>query len=79
MGNAITLPSLVLLDVGLDIEVEEEDEEHGTMEEDDIAVFFGKVTLNEYWKSCMYEECCKLDQLHCCQVSKTFITKLKDH
>lgn len=65
LGDTIALPSAILSDVGFDVEIQKEDEEQGTMEEDDIAVFFGKVTVNENGKSCMDEEGGKLDQLHC--------------
>ena len=61
LGDTIATPSPIFLDVRLDVEIQEEDEEHGTMKEDDIAVFFGKLTINENGKSCMDEEGGKLD------------------
>ena len=51
---------LVFLDVSLNVEIKEESEEQGSMEEDYIAVILGKVTLNEDWKCSMDEEGCKL-------------------
>ena len=73
LGDTIATPSPIFLDVRLDVEIQEEDEEHGTMKEDDIAVFFGKLTINENGKSCMDEEGSKLDQLHSCYISEIFI------
>ena len=67
LGDIITaLSSNIFSDVGLDVEVQKEDEKQGTMEEDDIAVLFGKITVNENGKRCMDEEGGKLDQLHRC-------------
>ena len=79
LRDTIGLPSPILFDVRLDVEIQKENEEHSTMEEDDIAVFFGKLTINENWKSCMDEKGGKLGQLHSCYISEifTFILSLK--
>ena len=60
---------LLLLHVGLNIEIQEQNEEHRSMEENDVAVVFWKITFNEYWKTRVNEERGKLYQLHGCQVS----------
>ena len=72
LRDTIGLPSPILFDVRLDVEIQKEDEEHGTMEEDDIAVFFGKLTVNKNRESCMDEKGGKLGQLHSCYVSEIF-------
>ena len=72
LRDTIGLPSPILFDVRLDVEIQKENEEHSTMEEDDIAVLFGKLTINENWKGCMDEKGGKLGQLHSCYISEIF-------
>ena len=60
---------LLFLHIGLNIEIQEQYEEHCSMEENDVAVVFWKITFNEYWKTRVNEERGKLYQLHGCQVS----------
>ena len=57
-----------LLDVRLDVEVEEEREEHGSVEEDDVAVLLREVAVDEEREGCVDEERGKLHQLHRGQV-----------
>ena len=59
-----------LLHVGLDIEVGEHDEEHGTMEEDDVAVVLGEITVYEQRKGGVNKESGELRQLHRRQISR---------
>ena len=59
-----------LLHVGLDIEIGEHDEEHGTMEEDDIAVVLGEITVYEQRKGGVNKESGELRQLHRRQISR---------
>ena len=59
-----------LLDVRLDVEVEEEREEHGAVEEDDVAVLLREVAVDKEREGCVDEERGKLHQLHRGQVPK---------
>ena len=66
----LSLHSRVFLDISLDVEIEKQDEEHSPMEEDDVAVLLGEITLNEEREGGMNEEGGKLDKLHCGQISE---------
>ena len=71
LQRSVLLPSswlTALLDVRLDVEVEEEREEHCAVEEDDVAVLLGEVAVDEEREGCVDEERGKLDQLHRGQV-----------
>ena len=59
-----------LLHVGLDIEIGEHDEEHRTMEEDDVAVVLGEITVYEQRKGGVNKESGELRQLHRRQISR---------
>ena len=52
-----------LLHVGLDVEVGEEEEKQGSVEEDDIAEYLGEVTFEEERKASVDEECDELSEL----------------
>ena len=56
------LPSLLasLLHVGLDVEVSEEKEEQGPVEQNNVAEYLGEVTLEEQRETSMDEESHKL-------------------
>ena len=76
LRDTIALPSPILFDVRLDVEIQKENEEHGTMEENDIAVLFGKLTVNKNRESCMNEKGGKLNELHCRQISGKWKIKI---
>ena len=59
-----------LLHVGLDIEIGEHDEEHGPMEEDDVAVVLWEITVYEQRKGGVDKESGELRQLHRRQISR---------
>ena len=59
-----------LLHVGLDVEIGEEEEEQGSVEQDDVAEYLGKVALEEERKASVNEECDELSELEGCQVSR---------
>ena len=52
-----------LLHVGLDVEVGEEEEKQGSVEEDDVAEYLGEVTFEEERKTSVDEECDELSEL----------------
>ena len=52
-----------LLNVGLDVEISEEKEEEGTVEEDDVAEYFGEITLEEKRETGVNEESDELSEL----------------
>ena len=52
-----------LVDVGLDVKVGKQQEEQGSMEQNDVAEYFWEVTVNEQGETGMNEECHKLDHL----------------
>ena len=66
--NVRGCPGPVLLDVGLKVEVEEEQKEHCAVEEDDEAESFGEVTLDEEREGGVQEEGDELYQLQGSQV-----------
>ena len=59
-----------LLHVSLDIEVGEEKEKQGAVEEDDVAEYLGEVALEEERKASVDEECDKLCELKSRQISE---------
>ena len=59
-----------LLHVCLDIEIGEHDEEHRTMEEDDVAVVLWEITVYEQRKGGVNKESGELRQLHRRQISR---------
>ena len=54
----------VLLEIGLAVEVEEEEEEHGAVEEDDVAENLGEVAGDEEGEGGVDEKCHELAELH---------------
>jgi len=59
----------VLLDVGLDVEVREQDEEHPTVEQNYVAEYLWEAAvLDKEGEGGVDEESHELHQLHCCQV-----------
>ena len=77
------LPFL-LLDVGLDVEVGEENKKHGSVEQNHVAKYFWKITLDEERKAGVNEEGHKLTHLQLCQISETteftnLYLKRRDH
>ena len=54
-----------LLCVSLPVKVGKEEEEHGSVEKDDIAEDFGEVTWDEEWQRGVDKEGHELTQLHC--------------
>lgn len=62
------LPFL-LLDVGLDVEVGEENKKHGSVEQNHVAKYFWEITLDEERKAGVNEEGHKLTHLQLCQIS----------
>ena len=65
-----------LLHVGLDVEISEEKEEQGSVEQDDVAEYLGEITLEEERKTSVNEECDKLSELEGCQVSRGELIRL---
>ena len=61
-----TLPTL--LDIRLDVKVGEKEEEHSSVEKNNIAENFGEITFDEERQAGVEEKCCELCQLHCSQV-----------
>ena len=59
-----------LLHIGLHIKVGEHRKEHRSVEEDDVAVVLGEITVNEKWEGSVHEESCELHQLHGGQISR---------
>ena len=60
-----------LLHVSLDIEVGEEEEKQGSVEEDDVAEYLGEVALEEERKAGVEEESDKLCELKSGQISES--------
>ena len=58
-----------LLHVGLDVEVSEEKEEQGPVEQDDVAEYLREITLEEERETGVNEESDELSELESCQVS----------
>ena len=58
-----------LLHVGLDVEISEEKEEEGAVEQDDVAEYFGEITLEEEGETGVNEESDELSELESCQIS----------
>ena len=58
-----------LLHVGLDVEIGEEKEEESPVEQDDIAEYFGEITLEEKRETGVNEESDELSELKSCQIS----------
>ena len=52
-----------LLHVGLDVEISEEKEEQGSVEQDDVAEYLGKITLEEERETGVNEESDELSEL----------------
>ena len=52
-----------LLHVGLDVEISEEKEEQGSVEQDDVAEYFGEITLEEERETGVNEESDELSEL----------------
>ena len=65
------LPGILasLLHVGLDVEVGEEKEEQGPVEQDDVAEYFREITLEEERETGVNEESDELSELKSCQIS----------
>jgi len=59
------LPSSLasLLHVGLDVEIGEEKEEQGSVEQDDVAEYLGEITLHEERETGVNEESDELSEL----------------
>ena len=58
------------LEISLDVEICKQNKEQGSMEQDDIAEYLGKIAFNEERKTCMDEKCHKLSHLQRCQISE---------
>ena len=56
-------PLASLLHVGLDVEISEEKEEQGPVEQDDVAEYFGEITLDEERETGVDEESDELSEL----------------
>ena len=52
-----------LLHVGLDVEISEEKEEQGSVEQDDVAEYLGEITLEEERETGVNEESDELSEL----------------
>lgn len=64
----LLLPFL-LLNVGLDVEVGEENKKHCSVEQNHVAKYFREITLDEERKAGVNEEGHKLTHLQLCQIS----------
>ena len=66
----LLLPFL-LLNVGLDVEVGEENKKHCSVEQNHVAKYFREITLDEERKAGVNEEGYELTHLQLCQISET--------